>query len=107
MCMALTRKRAWTYRGCGVVDAAGEEVGTVADVWPADGGGEAELALVNLGRRFPRRRYVPLDDRTELVDRELRVPWSRAQIDHAPSAEDQRWGDPAHVALAYWRESAD
>jgi hypothetical protein len=95
-----------TYRGLGVVDAAGDEVGTVADVWPADGGGEPELVLVKVGRRFARTRYLPLDGRAEVAD-VLRVPWTRTEIAEAPDAEDRRWGDPAHVAQSYWRDASD
>jgi hypothetical protein len=100
-------RRYRTYRGVDVVDAAGEKVGTVADVWPLDGGGEPELVLVRVGRRFARTRYLPLDGRPTVEDGVLRVPWSRVEIDHAPDAEDQRWGEPAHVAQAFWRDSSD
>jgi hypothetical protein len=95
-----------TYRGLGVVDAAGEEVGTVADVWPADGGGEPELVLVKVGRRFARERYLPLDRRSEVAE-VLRVPWRRTEIIEAPDAGDRRWGDPALIAQAYWRDASD
>jgi hypothetical protein len=95
-----------TYRGLGVVDAAGQEVGTVADVWPADGGGEPELVLVRVGRRFTRERYLPLDRRSQVAD-VLRVPWTRTEISEAPDAGDRRWGDPVHIARAYWRDASD
>jgi uncharacterized protein YrrD len=104
----MIQRRGWTYRGVGVVDAAGKEVGTVTDVWPADGGGEPELVLVKVGRRFRRTCYLPLDGRVAVGDdKVLKLPWSRTEIDEAPSAEDHRWGDPAHVARAYWRDSTD
>jgi PRC-barrel domain protein len=103
----MERRQGWTYRGCAVVDAHGAEVGTVADVWPQDGGGEPEMVLVNVGRRLSRRRFLPLDGRPTLDGRTLRVPWERWQIVDAPDAEDGRWGHPAHLARAFWRDASD
>jgi hypothetical protein len=65
------------------------------------------MVLVHVGARFRRWRYLPLDGRPALEDGVLRVPWSRTEIDEAPDAEDRRWGDPAHVAQAFWRDSDD
>jgi hypothetical protein len=104
--MSMMLRRGWTYRGCDVVDAAGTRVGTVTDLWPHDGGGEPELLLVEIGGRFKRPRYLPVAG-TRLCEGRVHVKWSRVEIDEAPSAEDRRWGDPAHVAVAYWRDSSD
>jgi hypothetical protein len=95
------------YRGREVLGPDGEHVGVVADVWPLDGGGEPELVLVQVGRRFRRERYLPLDGRAHLRDGALHVPWRRSELDDAPRADDRRWGDPAQLALSYWRDSAD
>jgi hypothetical protein len=99
-------RRYTTYRGVDVKDAAGKDVGTVADVWPADGGGEPELLLVRVGRRFARTRYLPVEGERG-KDGALHVRWTRTEIDEGPDAEDNRWGDPAHIAAAYWRDSSD
>ena len=95
------------YRGSTVLGPGGEHVGVVADFWPLDGGGEPELALVRVGRRFGRDRYLPLDGRAQLRDGALHVPWQRWEIDDAPRADDRRWGDPAHLARSYWRDTGD
>jgi hypothetical protein len=89
-----------------VVDAQERHVGVVATTWPLDGGGEAELALLKVGRRLPTHRYVPLWLAAREGDR-LRLEVTLAQIQDAPSADDHRWGDPAHVARAYWRSQDD
>jgi sporulation protein YlmC with PRC-barrel domain len=84
-----------------VVDREGAFIGTVADTFPLDGGGEIELLLVNVGRRFPRRRYVPAD-RISVKDGVVRLPVLRVDVDDCPSAEDRRWGSPRDIARSYW-----
>ena len=105
--MIVRRPTASAYRGREVVGPDGEHVGVVADVWPFDGGGEPALALVHVGRRFRRERFMPLDGRAVLRDGAVHVPWRRWELDDAPRADDRRWGDPAHLALSYWRDSTD
>jgi len=93
--------RPWELRGLDVVGADGRVIGDVADTWPLDGGGEVALLLVRVGSRFRRHRYLPLAA-AEVDGGRLRVPFAAWEIDDAPAADDRRWGDPAHVALAYW-----
>jgi hypothetical protein len=92
--------------GTRVVDTGGLLVGVVADTWPLDGSGQPELALVRVGKRFPRLRYLPLESAT-LTNSVLCVPWTRHEIEDAPSAEDDRWGDPGRLALAYWTQTGE
>lgn len=89
-----------------VVDREGRFVGTVLDTVPLDGGGEVELLLVSVGRRFPRRRYVPARG-IRVEDGVVRLPVLRSEVDDCPSADDRRWGDPADVARGYWMFAAD
>ena len=93
--------RRYEVIGREAVDANGEYVGKVADTLPADGGGEVELLLVNVGRRFPRPRYLPVTGARVEKDR-IHLPMLRTAIDDAPSAEDARWAAPADVARGYW-----
>jgi hypothetical protein len=93
-------------RGCAVLDRDGTLVGKVTDTWPEDGGGVPELALVAVGNRFPRSRYVPLAD-ARLAGDFLVVPMTRGEIDEAPSADDRRWGHPADLARSYWLTAGD
>lgn len=91
--------------GHAVVDVAGEEIGTVTDTWPDDGGGEIELMLLKSGR-FSQRRWIPVDGIASLNEF-LFVPLSRMEIDDAPDAEDHRWGRPADIARAHWARMLD
>ena len=88
-----------------MLDSEGDALGIVADVWPLDGGGEPEMLLVKLGR-FHRRKYVPIAG-TAREERTLKLPWSRNDVDDAPDAEDNRWGDPGSVARAHWKLVGD
>jgi sporulation protein YlmC with PRC-barrel domain len=92
--------------GLEVLDREGEFVGTVRDTHPLDGGGEVQLLLIGVGRRFARNRYVPAHG-AEVREGELHLLVSRHQIEDCPSAEDRRWGDPADVARGYWVTADD
>lgn len=85
-----------------MIDCDGRLVGRVSDTYPADGGGEVELVLVDVGVIFPRRRWLPLGGCIPLGDETLLVNWRRWQIEDAPDAADRRWGEPADIARAYW-----
>jgi hypothetical protein len=92
--------------GTEVLDSAGTHVGRIATTWPLDGSGEPELALVRVGRHLPRLRYLPLDT-ARFEGEKVHVPYLRWQIEDAPSAEDNRYAEPAHVAKAYWMTAVD
>lgn len=100
----------WVQRhdvvGLEVVDAEGAFVGTVRDTYPHDGGGEIQLLLVGVGRRFARNRYVPAAG-IKVIDGRVHLPILRDHIVDGPSAEDKRWGDPAHIARGYWVTAGD
>ncbi len=87
--------------GLEVRDREGTFIGTVRDTYPLDGGGEVQLLLVSVGRRFARNRYVPAQG-LEAREDQVHLPFARADIEDCPSAEDRRWGEPADVARGYW-----
>ena len=92
--------------GLEAVDRNGEFVGTVRDTYPLDGGGEVQLLMVSVGRRFARNRYLPADG-LELRDGRAHLPYSRVDIEDAPLADDRRWGEPADIARGYWVTAGD
>lgn len=92
--------------GLEVDDRNGAFVGKVLDTYPLDGGGEIDLLLVNVGRRFPRRRLVPTEG-MKVRDGRVRLGVMRDDVEDAPSAEDHRWADPADVARGYWITAGD
>ena len=89
-----------------MLDREGEFVGTVRDTYPLDGGGEVQLFLLGVGRRFARNSYVPAQG-SALRDGKLHLPFTRADVEDCPTAEDRRWGDPADVARGYWVTAGD
>jgi hypothetical protein len=98
--------RAGELRDLDVIDPDGRAIGTVAETWPLDGGGEPELLLLRIGSRFPRLRYVPAR-RGERGDDKWHVPWTKLELDDAPDAGDRRWADPADIARAHWMRAED
>jgi hypothetical protein len=92
-----------------VCDWSGQELGRIIDTWPFDGGGEAELAVLRMGR-LGARRMVPVDALLQLGDR-LRLPYSRWQVEDSPPFGENRHttDDDPHCAASYWRweEPAD
>lgn len=102
--------RRWLRRheivGLDVRDRDGSLVGTVRDTYPLDGGGEVQLLLVGVGRRFARDRYVPAQG-IELRDGEVHLPVARVDVEDCPPADDRRWGDPADIARGYWVTAGD
>ena len=92
--------------GLEVLDRDGQFVGTVRDTYPLDGGGEVQMLLVGVGRRFARNRYLPAKG-LEVRDGKAHVPFARVDVDDAPPAEDQRWGNPVDVARGYWVTAGD
>jgi hypothetical protein len=88
--------------GYPVLDCYGDEIGSVVDTWPDDGGWEVELVVIRL-QRFGERRMLPVE---EVVAWEgvLRAPYTRMQIEDAPVVDGgvHRAEDPWR-ALAYWR----
>jgi len=104
--MVMNRMFRRDFVGREVIDSEGQSLGTVADVWPTDGGGEPEMLLVKLGR-FARRKYVPIEGTSGGRAEPLQLPFTKLEIDDAPDAEDIRWGDPGMVARAHWRLVAD
>lgn len=91
---------------CTVEDSDGRRVGRVIGASPEDGGGEADLVLVQLAGRFGRRRWVSLEGARWSPQR-LRLAVPRDAVEDAPSADDRRWGDPADVARGFWRTHVD
>ena len=89
--------------GLRIIDWQGEELGTVIDTWPFDGGGEPELALVRL-TRLGGRRMVPVAGLLR-VGSTGRLPYERWQVDDSPRCGEDRHAvaDDPWRALSYWR----
>ena len=92
-------------RGKPLLDVDGAAVGRIADTWPLDGSGEADYAVVQMGR-FSRPRLVPLRPSRHSEDG-LQVPYTRLEIDDAPLLDLSGHYDPAGLAHAYWQQLTD
>jgi hypothetical protein len=93
--------RRGTIIGRRVSDWQGEPVGTIVDTWPFDGGGEAELALVRLGR-LGERRMLPIAS-LHAEGPDMRTPYGRWQVEDSPALEEGRHAVEAiERAMSYW-----
>jgi sporulation protein YlmC with PRC-barrel domain len=87
-----------TWRGRKVVDADGDKIGTVEEVWLDRQTGEPEWATVKTGLFGLRSSFVPIRDARQEGDGSIRVTVDKEQVKHAPhvdadealSAEDER-----------------
>jgi uncharacterized protein YrrD len=76
------------YDGAHVVDAEGEDIGTVERTY-ADGSGNVQFVEVKLGGLFAKHRMVPAED-AELRNRRLHVPYDKGVILSSPDVSDIR-----------------
>src|SRR5688572_26476847 len=91
-------------RGCllglTVLDLDGSLAGYVVDTYPCDGS-SPEFALIRAGR-FAEKVLVPLSGVVP-TEEGLQVPYTRAEIEDAPSWDSARYQDErVSRAQAYW-----
>ena len=75
-----------TWRGMKVVDADGDRIGTIEDVFLDRQTGEPEFATVKTGLFGLKSNFVPIRD-AEIGDNEVRVQYQKEQVKHAPQIE--------------------
>jgi sporulation protein YlmC with PRC-barrel domain len=85
-----TLEEVQTWRGMTVVDADGDRVGTIDDVFLDRESGEPEWATVKTGLFGIKVSFVPIRDAEVTGEKELRVPYQKEQIKEAPSADPNR-----------------
>ena len=78
-----------TWRGMKVVDADGDKVGTIEDVFLDRQTGEPEWATVKTGLFGLKSSFVPIRDAEVIGDNEVRVPFQKEQIKDAPRVDDE------------------
>jgi sporulation protein YlmC with PRC-barrel domain len=76
-----------TWRGMKVVDADGDKVGTVGEIYLDRQTGEPEWMAVRTGLFGTKLSFVPIEGAEVAGDRELRVPYQKEQIKNAPKVE--------------------
>lgn len=86
--------------GLTVMDLEGAPAGRVTDTYPCDGS-SPEFAVVRLGR-FGAKVLVSLEG-VVTVPGGLQVPYTRTEIEDAPSTEAARYQDErVSIARGYW-----
>ncbi len=86
--------------GLTVLDLTGSAAGQVVDTHPCDGS-SPEFAVVRLGR-FGQKVLVAVDAAVRL-EHGLQVPYTRHEIEDAPSTESARYlHERVSIARAYW-----
>jgi uncharacterized protein (TIGR02271 family) len=82
--VSITLQDAQTYRGATVVDAAGEKIGTVDEIYLDRATGEPEWAAVKTGLFGMKSSFVPLSTASPAGEGELRVDVTKDQVKDAP-----------------------
>ena len=91
--------------GLELLDLRGVSAGLIVDTYPSDGS-SPEFAVVRLGR-FGEKVLVSLAQVSPAVDG-IQVPYSRAEIEDAPSTESARYQyERVSIARAYWSMQGD
>ena len=73
------------YNGSAVVDATGEEIGTVERSY-LDDAGTVRVVRVKLGKLFAKHRLVPVDAARRETDR-LSIPYTKQMVEDAPDVD--------------------
>jgi sporulation protein YlmC with PRC-barrel domain len=85
--MTLTVQDVKTWRGMKMVDADGDKIGTIEDIYFDRQTGEPEWATVRTGLLGTRVSFVPIAEAEVAGDREVRVPFQKEQVKDAPNIE--------------------
>ena len=86
--------------GLTVLDLEGSVAGQIIDTYPCDGS-SPEFAVVRIGR-FGEKVLVSLDS-VHVLEDALQVPYTRHEIEDAPSTESARYQyERVSIARAYW-----
>ena len=78
-----------TWRGMKVVDADGDKIGTIEDVYLDRQTGEPEWATVKTGVFGLKKSFVPIRDAEVTDDNEVRVPVQKEQVKDAPRVDPE------------------
>jgi sporulation protein YlmC with PRC-barrel domain len=76
-----------TWRGKKVIDADGDKIGTIEDVFLDRHTGAPEWATVKTGLFGLKSSYVPIRDAELMGEDEVRVPFQKEQVKDAPKVD--------------------
>ena len=78
-----------TWRGKKVVDADGDKIGTIQDVFHDRQTGAPEWATVKTGLFGLKSSFVPITDAESVDDDTVRVPYQKEQVKDAPRVDNE------------------
>jgi sporulation protein YlmC with PRC-barrel domain len=78
-----------TWQGMKVIDADGDKIGTIEDVYLDRQTGEPEWATVKTGVFGLKKSFVPIGDAEVTDDNEVRVPVQKEQVKDAPRVDPE------------------
>src|SRR3954453_11216379 len=81
--MPMTREDVLSWRGQNMVDADGDKIGTINEIYLDAETNEPEWAVVSTGLFGNKRSFVPLGDASASGDG-VRVPFEKATVKDAP-----------------------
>ena len=89
-----------TFRGRDVIDAAGERIGSIEDIYLDEETGQPEWLAVRTGLFGRRVSFVPLAE-AQAVGDDIAVPYSKEQVKDAPQADPDGILSETDEALLY------
>ena len=82
-----TRSDVLSWRGQDALDADGDRIGSIEEIYLDAQTDEPEWALVNTGMFGTKRSFVPLRDAAESDGEGIRVPFDKATVKDAPKID--------------------
>jgi sporulation protein YlmC with PRC-barrel domain len=76
-----------TWRGMTMVDAEGDKIGTVQDIYLDRQTGEPEWASVKTGLFGLKSSFVPISGADLISENQVRVPFQKEQVKDAPKVD--------------------
>jgi sporulation protein YlmC with PRC-barrel domain len=90
-----------TWRGMKVVDADGDKIGTIEDVFLDRHTGEPAWATVKTGLFGHKHSYVPIREAEMAGDNEIRLPIQKEQVKDAPQIDPEGELTPDQERMLY------
>ena len=94
------------WRGREVVDNFGQRIGSIDEIYVDTQTGQPEWLAVKMGMLGSKLSFVPIVEATEAEDG-VRVPYGKAQVKEAPSAEPDGQLSPDEDAALYGHYGLD
>jgi sporulation protein YlmC with PRC-barrel domain len=76
-----------TWRGMTMVDADGDKIGTIQDIYLDRQTGEPEWASVKTGLFGLKSSFVPIREAEPIGENQVRVPFQKEQVKDAPKVD--------------------